>query len=289
MQYATHLRPAQSYLGVCIVAVTYVLVAQVSVAQEMATAGVFEFKGKVVAAREAEIAARIDGRLAKINFAPGQIVKKGDLLFEFDEKFRQLSLEAAQGKQKVMDAQLQLAEVKLRNAQTLRKRDVSSEMQVLEAQAQRDVAAANASEAKANVGIVQLQLDQTKLLAPIEGIISPPSVREGAYLTLDSLNPNRLAVVTQLNPIQVAGEVPFDAYASRRSAFDNREQAGAALEYTLVLPNGDPYPFKGRLVAGTGEFNPASQTMLIAVEFDNPDYLLRPGLAVVLKSSVPAK
>jgi multidrug efflux pump subunit AcrA (membrane-fusion protein) len=116
---------------------------------QQATAGkAHEFKGKVIAAQEAEIAARIDGRLAKINFTAGQIVKKGDLLFEFDQKFRQISLAGAQAKQKVLEAQLQLADVKLKNAQTLRTRNVSSEMQLLEAQAQRDIAAANVDEAK---------------------------------------------------------------------------------------------------------------------------------------------
>ena len=56
--------------------------------------------------------------------------------------------------------------------------------------------------------------------------------------------------------------------------------------YTLILPNGEKYPHKGRFVAGTGEFNPAAQVMAIAVEFENPGYLLRPGLNVTLKSSV---
>ncbi|MGI0524988.1 biotin/lipoyl-binding protein [Rhizobium giardinii] len=81
-----------------------------------------------MAAREAEIAARVDGRLANINFTKGQIVKKGDLLFEFDVKFRQLTLDAAQAQQKVMEAQLQLTDVKLKNAEALQARNVSSEM-----------------------------------------------------------------------------------------------------------------------------------------------------------------
>jgi RND family efflux transporter MFP subunit len=258
-------------------------------AQQPTAANVHEFRGKVIAAQEAEIAARIDGRLAKINFTAGQIVKKGDLLFEFDQKFRQISLAGAQAKQKVLEAQLQLAEVKLKNTQTLRSRNVSSEMQLLETQAQRDIAAANVDEAKANVQAAQLQLDQTKLFAPIGGIIGRSFILEGAYLTLEALDKNRLAVITQLNPIQVVADVPFDSFLRSREMFDSRKQAGEMLEYTLVLPNGEKYPYKGRLVAGTGEFNLATQSMAIVVEFDNPEFLLRPGLAVKVLSAVSAR
>lgn len=262
------------------------LATQTATAQDSPESKVYEFKGKVIAAREAEMAARVDGRLANINFTAGQVVKKGDLLFEFDVKFRQLALDAAQAQQKVMEAQLQLADVKLKNAESLQARNVSSEMQVLEAQAQRGIAAANVDAAKANVGIAQLQLDQTRLLSPIDGMISQPFVREGAYLTLQALDQNRLAVIIQLDPIRIVGEVPFDAYAERRELFDIRKTGGDALEYTLVLPNGEKYSHTGRLVAGTGEFDPQTQAMAVVVEFENPEFLLRPGLMVTLQSSV---
>jgi RND family efflux transporter MFP subunit len=248
---------------------------------------VYEFKGTVKAAREAEIAARVDGRLVHINFTAGQMVKEGDLLFEFDMRYRQISLAAAQAKQKLTEAQLQLSEVKLKNTETLRARNVSSEMQLLEAQAQRDIAVAGTDEAQANVQAAQLQLDEMKLFAPINGVISEPFVREGAYLTLEALGQNRLAVIFQLNPIQVVGEVPFDSYLQRRETFDSRREASKMPEYTLVLPNGEKYARKGRLVEGTGEFNPATQVMAIAIEFENPEFLLRPGLKVTLRSSAP--
>jgi RND family efflux transporter MFP subunit len=270
----------------CVVVAACCLATQTATAQDSLDSKVYEFKGEVIAAREAEIAARVDGRLANINFTTGQIVKKGDLLFEFDVKFRQLALDAALAQQKVMEAQLQLAVVKLKNAEALQARNVSSEIQLLEAQAQHHIAAANVDAAKANVGIAQLQLDQTKLFAPIDGMISQPFVRQGAYLTLEALDQNRLAVIIQLDPIKVVGEVPFDAYAERREMFDIRRTGGETLEYALVLPNGEKYSHTGRLVAGTGEFDPQTQAMTVAVEFKNPEFLLRPGLTVTLQSSV---
>jgi multidrug efflux pump subunit AcrA (membrane-fusion protein) len=139
------------------------------------------------------------------------------------------------------------------------------------------------------VQAAQLQLDEMKLFAPIDGVISEPFVREGAYLTLEALGQNRLAVIFQLNPIQVVGEIPFNDYLQRRETFDGGREASKMLEYTLVLPNGEKYSHKGRLVAGTGEFNPATQVMAIAIEFENPEFLLRPGLKVTLQSSAPGR
>ena len=45
----------------------------------------------------------------------------------------------------------------------------------------------------------------------------------------------------------------------------------------------------GHLIGGAYEFNPATQTTEVIVEFPNPDYLLRPGLNVTLQSSIREK
>lgn len=249
----------------------------------------YDFEGRVVAAREAEVAARIDGLLAKIHFTRGQIVEQGDLLFTFDATFPQLSVASAEAGLDLLRAELQLAEAKLKNAGTLRERNVSSEMQFLEAQAQRDVAAARVEEARIKVKVARLRLDQTSLFAPISGIVSQPFVREGAYITLEAMQKNRLAVVTQLDPIQVIGQIPVDLYLHRRQMFGDLDEAKDALGYSLFLPNGEMYPHQGRLIAVTGQFNATSQRIAIALEFPNPGYLLRPGLKVQLVSRDPAR
>lgn len=254
-------------------------------AEEAASGKANEFRARVVAAKEVDIAARIDGRLARIHFSMGQIVKKGQPLFEFDTKFRQLSLDAAKAKLRVASAQLQLADAKLQASEKLNKKDVTSDLKLLEARAQREVAAATVEEAASAVGGAQLQLDQTALFAPIDGMIGPSAVREGAYVTLEALQTNRLATVVQLNPIHVVGQVPFEVFAKSRSLFMSRQEARDGLDYALILPGGYQYSHRGRLTAGSGAFDPSTQTMAVIVEFDNPDHLLRPGLEVTLRSS----
>jgi RND family efflux transporter MFP subunit len=168
------------------------------------------------------------------------------------------------------EAQLSLAEVSLENTQTLRTRNVASEKQLLEAQAQRDIAAAKAEVARANVGLAELALQQMKLYAPITGIISRPFIKEGAYITKEARDQSRLATIVQLDPILVVGQAPAAMYFQRGKSLTNIEQVAKLREFGLVLPTGDRYPHKGRLVAGSYEFNPAAQTTEITVEFPNP-------------------
>src|SRR5262245_61843330 len=258
-------------------------------AQQQAAPNILEYKGIVAAAEEAEIAPRLDGLLSKINFTAGQLVNKGDLLFEFGTSDKELQLALAQARLKRTEAQLRVAEVKLSNAQTLRTRNVASRMQLLEAQAQQDIAAANAEEARANVQLAELALQQMKLYAPISGVISRPLIKAGAYITKEARDQSRLATIVQLDPIHVVGQAPAAAYFQRGDTLPSIEQTAERREFHLVLPTGDKYPHKGRLVAGTYEFNAETQTTEVTIEFPNPDYLLRPGLSVTLQSLIRAK
>jgi len=255
--------------------------------QQLPGPEVIEYEGTVAAAREAEVAARLEGLLDKIDFSAGQLVKQGDLLFEFAPKNNELRLALAQATLRQAEADLRLAEVKLKNKQTLRSRNVASEMEFLESQAQRDIAAAKVDEARANAGLAEVDLKQMKLYAPISGIISRPLIKEGAYITKEARDQS-FATIAQLNPIHVIGHAPPDKYFQRGEKFTSVEQAAERREFGLVFPTGDKYPLKGHLVGGAYEFNPATQTTQIIVEFPNPDYLLRPSLNVTLQSSILA-
>jgi RND family efflux transporter MFP subunit len=265
------------------------LIIQPAAAQQSTAPEILEYEGTVAAAREVEVAPRLDGLLSEVNFVAGQFVKKGDPLFAFAAKSNELSLALAQASLKQAEAQLRLAEVDLKNKQTLRARNVASEMQYLEAEAQRDIAAAKVDEARANAQLAKIALQQMKLYAPIAGIISRPLVNEGTYITKETREQSRLATIVQLDPINVVGRAPALIYFARGELPKSLEQTAEQREFYLVLPTGDKYPYKGRLVAGAYEFDPATQTTEVTVEFPNPDYLLRPGLNVTLQSSMREK
>jgi multidrug efflux pump subunit AcrA (membrane-fusion protein) len=64
-------------------------------AQQLPGLEVIEYEGTVAAAREAEVAARLEGLLDKIDFSAGQLVKQGDLLFELSQRPHPIGLQLA--------------------------------------------------------------------------------------------------------------------------------------------------------------------------------------------------
>ncbi|MGH1574357.1 efflux RND transporter periplasmic adaptor subunit [Methylobacterium sp. P31] len=251
-----------------------------------AVADVVELKGTVAAARESAIAPRFDGLLGKIHFMPGQVVDKGALLFEFETVAKKLGLDRARAGLLRAEAQLRMAELTWKNQQALRARNVTPEKQLFDAEAAKDMAQAAVMDARAQVEGAEIALSETKLYAPFAGVMGRSFVREGTYITQSAREDSKLAVITQLDPILVIADVPYDVVRSRRGL--RKTEPGYLKRFTvsLVLPNGERFPHEGKIIGGGYAFDPETQMLKTLVEFPNPDFLLRPGLEVTLLSGV---
>jgi RND family efflux transporter MFP subunit len=245
-----------------------------------------EFHGNIVPARTAEISPRYNGLLSKIYFKPGQFVEEGKLLFEFRTDDQELAVEIDQSKLQRAEAELRMAELTLKNKQDLHAKKIISETETLQAEASRDIAAANLAEARLTVQLSESVLKNMKLYAPINGIISRSFVAEGAFITKEAREQSGMALITQLNPIRVMYEIPFGVYAQTVEILKSSEQAKQERELSLILPNGEKFPHVGRIITGSNEFNRETQMMDILAEFPNPTYLLRPGLSVTVQTKI---
>lgn len=246
---------------------------------------VAEFFGTVVPVREAEITPIVSAWLDKITFEPGQMVEQGDVLLELYKPPAELRLQLAQAQLKAAQASLREAIADVKLAGTLQDRDVVSAVELEKAEAVRDVSAANVAQAEANVGLAELGVVQMTQKAPFAGVMSAPMVRENGWQDVTD-GDITMAIITQLDPVQVAAEVPYTVYAARQQVFDSDVAMIYWLEFSLVLPDGEYYPQKGQLVSGGYTFDETSQNIRAWVEFPNPNHFLRPGLKVLLQSSV---
>jgi RND family efflux transporter MFP subunit len=245
-----------------------------------------EFPGVVVPALTVAVSPRYNGLLSKIYFLPGQFVEEGDLLFEFRTNDQELAVEIDQSKLQRAEAELRMAELTLKNKRDLRAKKVVSETETLQAEASRDIAAANVVEARLTVQLSESALKNMKLYAPIRGIISSSFVFEGAFITKEAREQSGIALITKLNPIRVIYHIPFEVYAQTAEILKTSDQANQQHEISLVLPNGERFTHTGIIVAGSNEFNRDSQTIDILAEFPNPTYLLRPGLNVTVQTRI---
>jgi RND family efflux transporter MFP subunit len=209
-------------------------------------------------------------------------------LFEFSTADQQLVVEIDQSKLKRADADLRMAELTVTNKQSIYKKTIISETELLQAEASRDIAEQNVVEARLTAQLSESMLKNMKLYAPISGIISRSFVAEGAFVTKEAREQSGMAMITQLNPIRVIYQIPFDVYAQSAEILKTSERANQQREISLILPNGDKFPHAGRIVTGSNEFNRETQMMDILAEFPNPTYLLRPGLSVTVQTRIKA-
>ena len=193
-----------------------------------------EFHGTIVPARTAEISPRYNGLLSKIHFIPGQFVEEGNLLFEFRANDQELSVEIDQSKLQRAEADLRMAELTFKNKQHLHAKKIVSEPETLQAEASRDIAAANVAEARLTLQLSQSMLKNMKLYAPISGIISRPFVAEGAFITKEAREQSSMALITQLNPIRVIYQIPFGVYAQTVEILKTSEQASKRATRNIV-------------------------------------------------------
>ena len=258
-------------------------------ADEKKLTDVEQFRGVVRAARAEDISPRFDGLLEKVNFTAGDMVKKGQLLFQLMTLEQQYLLKIDQAKLAHATAQLKLSDAELERVRTLHKKDVASPAQLDVAIATRDVAAADQARAKAEVEMREIIIKEFSLYAPFDGIISKPFVNAGAYITKEARESSRLATVTQFDPIHVETEVPYDIYVRRLKKLGSEEAMTKRLVVRLVLPDGTAYPRQGKIVSGGYAFDEKTQKIWTVAEFPNPDRLLRPGLRVTVRSMIRAE
>lgn len=234
--------------------------------------------GIVVAARSWDISAEIDNKISRLHFLQGQIVKKGDLLVEFDTGFKKLDVQAAKAALARATANMKLAQDVLQRQEKLKQKDVSSLAQYNEALFKAEIAKADHRSAQVDLKKAEAILTVQTLYAPFDGQMSAARYRENA--NVDIAKGTEIATLVQLDPIHVVFSVPFDRVFARMSAGETDQKIATSIRVVLTLPNGTQYPHEGRLISGGFDLNPETATQKVLAEFPNPQRILRPGLKV---------
>jgi membrane fusion protein (multidrug efflux system) len=235
-----------------------------------------EFIGRMEAIQAVDIRARVQGFLREVKFREGQDLKVGDPLFLIEPEQYQAAVEQAQAQVDSADATLRNAEINLQRRLELRDRNAGSQADLDTATANRDTAKAALSSARAQLDMAKLNLSYTQIASPIAGRIGKAAITDGNLVGPDS---TVLARIVQLDPIRAVFSVSERDMLEVQRAAPGATQAeiGASFVPTLRLADGSTYDQKGRIAFAGNEVDPATGTIAIRVEFDNPRALLLPG------------
>ena len=246
-----------------------------------------ELPGRTAAFRVAEVRPQVSGILQKRLFTEGSEVKAGQVLYQIDPAIYRATVESAEARLSQATAVEYSARQKAARYRSLvQTKAVSSQEQVeMEAawkQAQAEIAAARAALASARIN-----LEYTKVKAPISGRIGRSMVTEGALMTAQQ--PNALAVIQQLDPLYVDVNQAADEMLALQEKMGGRKAAGDTepTQVQVLLADGSEHGAPGTLEFSDVTVDQGTGTVTVRAIVPNPDRSLLPGMFIRARLSSP--
>ncbi|OYD80318.1 efflux RND transporter periplasmic adaptor subunit [Azospirillum brasilense] len=241
-----------------------------------------ELPGRTAAFRVAEIRPQVSGIVLKRFFTEGSDVKAGDQLYQIDPATYEANLAVAQADIQKAEANLQAARNKAARYNDLVKNSVVSKQDYDDAMASLKQNEAQLAAAKAAYNLARINLDYTKVFAPISGRIGKSAVTEGALVTANQAT--ALATVQQLDPIYVDVTQTASQLMQLRQDMESgriRPAEPGKIPVALFLHAAEaPYPQRGELQFSDVSVDPGTSSVQLRAVFPNPNQELLPGLFV---------
>jgi RND family efflux transporter MFP subunit len=249
-----------------------------------------DFTARTAAVDSVEVRAHVWGYLQRVNFKEGELVKEGDVLFEIDPRPYEALLNQAKAKVTQDEAQLEFDDAEYQRQLQAYNRGVAAKTELDKARAARDVDLANIAADKALVVSRQLDLDYTKVLAPVSGRVSRYVVTVGNLVQAgDQSGGTLLTTIVSVDPMYAYFDV--DEYTALRVRQLTREGKSdsprdGGYPVSLGLANEEGFPHQGTINFVENQVNPKTGTIRVRGVFPNKDQVLLPGLFGRVRSPI---
>lgn len=236
-----------------------------------------EYSGRLEAVEHVDIRPLVSGTLTAVHFTDGSLVHKGDLLFTIDPRPYQAAVDQARAQLAAARARAAYTASDLARGKRLLAENAIAKRDYEEKRNASSEAAANLQAAQAVLESADLDLEHTRIVAPISGRVSRAELTVGNVVAAGA----------------GAGSAPLTSLVSTSrmyAAFDVDEQSflkvinparvsdSAAMPILLGLADEAGYSRRGRLVSVDNRLDTSSGTIRVRAVFDNPDGALVPGL-----------
>lgn len=161
------------------------------------------FTGRFEAVEQVEVRARVNGYVQSVDFRDGAVVSKGDLLYVIDPRPYEAAVAQAAGQLADARSRTSLAERELARGQQLAQTSAIPEAQVDQRRQQLQVSQAAIIQAEANLRRTQLDLEFTRVTAPLDGRIGRHLVSVGNLVQGGESGATLLTTIVSLDPIHI--------------------------------------------------------------------------------------
>ena len=239
-----------------------------------------ELSGRVAASLTAEVRPQVGGIIQERLFTEGSDVKAGDVLYQIDPATYQAAYDGAKAALAKAEASLLPVKLKADRYKELLASEAVSGQDYDDAIAAQKLIEADIESAKAALETARINLDYTKVKAPISGRIGRSSVTNGALVMASQAT--ALATIQQLDPVfvdvtQSSTEVLRLRRALESGQLTNNERQATVM---LTLDDGSRYPQPGVLKFSEAFVDESTGSVTLRTLFPNPKLTLLPGMFV---------
>jgi multidrug efflux system membrane fusion protein len=226
--------------------------------------------GTVTPANTVAITPRIAGTMTVVAFKEGQLVRKGQLVAQVDERPYVIALQQAQGQLLRDQAALDNARLQLQRDQTLLSQDsiARQDVDTQAATVKQDEGVVKTDQAA--VASARLNIGYCRIVAPIAGRLGLRQIDVGNYVTVGSSNP--IATITEVDPIFVTFTLPEEQVPR----INQRLRQGAVLPVSALDRSGGQVLAQGVLSTLDNQIDVTTGTVKAKARFANPGGVLFP-------------
>jgi multidrug efflux system membrane fusion protein len=239
-----------------------------------------DFPGRLQSPESTNIQARVSGVITETPFKEGSLAHAGDILFVIDDRPFKADLDNKKATVAKDAAQVDLTKAQLDRSQRLLQTKVVDQQDY-------DIANANYKQAQAQLAADQaaqetseLNLEWTRVTAPITGLVSKINVTVGNQITGGAGNGTALTTLVSVDPLYCYAPVPertlltYLDYAKKKGVSVRDAHIGCSVQ----LENETGFPHEGYVDFIDNTVDPSTGTIQVRGVFQNPDNFLVPGL-----------
>lgn len=204
--------------------------------------------GTVIPAKEVQMTTESSGKITSLPLQEGQYVQKGDLLLKINDKELQARLTRTRHQKKLLEQQV------YRKKKLLEQKGISQE--------EYDQAKTELESIKADIQLIQAQVEKTEIRAPFDGVVGLKHVSEGSYVSPDT----RVAMLRQVQPLKIDFSIP--------GKHAHALEEGQSISFTT---NGLDSTRTARIYATESAIETSTRTLHIRALYDNKDRQVMPG------------
>lgn len=230
-----------------------------------------EYVTELHAIKNIEIRARVTGYLEKIHIDEGAHVKEGQLLFSINKREYMEELAKAKALLRSVYADLDAAELELKNVKQLAEKKIVSETEVSIAKNKLEIQKAKLEEAQAHKAYVQIRLSNTDIKASFNGIINRIPHKVGSLIDEGTL----LTSLSEYHEIYAYFDVSEKEYLNYIKNIKS-DSANSKI-VSLILADGSEHSFKGKIETVEGVIDESTGNIAFRAKFPNPDKIIKHG------------